>query len=151
MDARLGQVYTGIYRYCDGKPVPLIKTRAAAIEELLDILEGLKPETVIFTGDGVPVFRQLLLERQGSMKFRFAPPHLSRQRAAATAYLAMEKYRERGEEAFVSAERFRPEYLRLSRRNGKSIPHFAQTAGARRPHSAKYGIIRCLWTYWRND
>ena len=114
MDARRGQVYTGIYRYRDGKPVPLIKTRAAAIEELLDILEGLKPETVIFTGDGIPVFRQLLLDRQGSMKFRFAPPHLSRQRAAATAYLAMERYKERGEEAFVSAERFRPEYLRLS-------------------------------------
>ena len=114
MDARRGQVYTGIYRYRNGRPVPLIRTRAAETPDLLDILEEMAPETVIFTGDGVPVFRQMILERKSNIKFSFAPPHLARQRAAATAYLAMEMYKERGEEAFVAADRFRPEYLRLS-------------------------------------
>ena len=71
---------------------------------------------MIFLGDGVPVYRDRILKHfeDTGIPCVFAPAHLSRQRAAATADLALKKYRELGEEAFVSAEAFRPEYLRLS-------------------------------------
>ena len=66
---------------------------------------------VIFLGDGVPVCEKALKDLM-QVPYSFAPAHLSRQRAAAVAALAMKYYREKGDEAFTDADDFRPEYLR---------------------------------------
>ena len=45
--------------------------------------------------------------------YYLAPAHLNRQRAAATAVRAAQIYEEKGEDALVSSDDFRPEYLRV--------------------------------------
>ena len=86
---------------------------AVSIDEIAEKINELRPEKVIFLGDGVPVFRERLKELM-RVPYSFAPAHLARQRAAAVAALAMQKWNEQGEACFVSADDFRPEYLRLS-------------------------------------
>ncbi len=119
MDARRGQVYTGIYRFRQGNLETLRPQCAIYMDELLPLLDAQAAAAVVFLGDAVPVYRERIEEHfNGSsaegMRVVFAPAHLSRQRAASCAHLAMQKYREYGEAAFVNAEDFRPEYLRLS-------------------------------------
>ena len=119
MDARRGQVYTGIYRFRQGHLVALRPQCAISMDALLPLLDAQAAAAVVFLGDAVPVYREQIEEHfNGStaegMRAVFAPAHLSRQRAASCANLAMQKYRECGEAAFVNAEDFRPEYLRLS-------------------------------------
>jgi tRNA threonylcarbamoyladenosine biosynthesis protein TsaB len=46
--------------------------------------------------------------------FSFAPAHLARQRAAAVAALAYALWQDQGQACMVSADDFRPEYLRLA-------------------------------------
>ena len=86
---------------------------AVSIDEIAEKINQLRPEKVIFLGDGVPVFRERLKELM-RVPYSFAPAHLARQRAAAVAALAMQKWNEQGEACFVPADDFRPEYLRLS-------------------------------------
>ena len=86
---------------------------AVSIDEIAEKINELHPEKVIFLGDGVPVFRERLKELM-RVPYSFAPAHLARQRAAAVAALAMQKWNEQGEACFVPADDFRPEYLRLS-------------------------------------
>ncbi|MDO5131753.1 MAG: tRNA (adenosine(37)-N6)-threonylcarbamoyltransferase complex dimerization subunit type 1 TsaB [Eubacteriales bacterium] len=69
--------------------------------------------SVVFLGDGVPVSRNTLAERM-EVPYSFAPAHLSRQRAAAVAALAYAYYQEQGDACMVTADDFRPEYLRLA-------------------------------------
>ena len=45
--------------------------------------------------------------------YLLAPAHLNRQRAASTAVRAAQLYNELGNAAMVSADAFRPEYLRI--------------------------------------
>jgi tRNA threonylcarbamoyladenosine biosynthesis protein TsaB len=46
--------------------------------------------------------------------YAFAPAHLDRQRAATVAALAWAYYLEKGDDCMISADEFRPEYLRLA-------------------------------------
>ncbi len=126
MDARRRQVYTGIYQFeknaekpfegkgCfSGYEMRILRPQCAvSVEEIAEALNGLGQE-VIFLGDGVPVYADLLRELM-KVPYSFAPAHLSRQRAETTATLAAHRYEREGEKAFVSADAFRPEYLRLS-------------------------------------
>lgn len=119
MDARRGQVYTGIYRFREGRLETLHPQCAISMDDLLPLLDAQEGRSVVFLGDAVPVYRERIEEHfNGSTAEEkhaaFAPAHLSRQRAASCAYLAMQKYLECGGSAFVKAEDFRPEYLRLS-------------------------------------
>ena len=112
MDARRGQVYTGIYRYESGSaslPKIVMEQCAVSFEELIKVIND-NDQSVIFLGDAVPVFKEKikLLAKTG---YSFAPAFLSRQRAGALAEIALLLYRE-GEA--VSADDFRPDYLRLS-------------------------------------
>ena len=113
MDARRGQVYTGIYRFSNDKEKPSFETVmpqcAVSVEELIAKCNELG-ERVVFLGDGVPVHRQLLTE-QLVVPHEFAPAYCNRQRASAVAALA-QIYFERGE--FVPAADHAPDYLRLS-------------------------------------
>lgn len=111
MDARRRQVYTGIYEE-NTHPVCLRKQCAISVEELAqDLNERNRP--VIFLGDGVPVYRSVL-DEQVKVSHSYAPGHLSLQRAATTAVLACHLYEEQGDACLVSADDFRPEYLRKS-------------------------------------
>ncbi len=109
MDARRNQVYTGIYTFMNGDFQIIEPQMAAAVAEIAGKLNALGRE-VIFLGDGVPVYREMLKELV-TVPYQFAPAHLNRQRASAIAALAME-YARAGK--FETAEEHRPEYLRMS-------------------------------------
>ena len=110
MDARRQQVYTGIYENRDGLNV----LHPQCVTALADIVEELNQlgREVIFLGDGVPVNEKALAELM-KVPYLLAPAHLNRQRAAATAVRAAQIYEEKGQEALVSSDDFRPEYLRV--------------------------------------
>lgn len=123
IDARREQVYTGIYEFVrpdrDGRTyhdVPRILEPQAALTifDLIDKINRLGEiwpgRGVIFLGDGVPVYREQLLERV-KIPLRFAPASCSRQRAGSIAALGAVYY---AEGRIVSAEDHRPEYLRKS-------------------------------------
>lgn len=110
MDARRQQVYTGIYENKDGLRV-LEPQCVTALTEITGRLNELGRE-VIFLGDGVPVNEEALRDEM-KVPYLIAPAHMNRQRAASTAVRAAQIYAEKGEEALVSADDFRPEYLRV--------------------------------------
>ena len=110
MDARRQQVYTGIYENKDGLRI-LEPQCVTALTEITGKLNELGRE-VIFLGDGVPVNEEALRDEM-KVPYLIAPAHLNRQRAASTAVRAVQIYAEKGEEALVSADDFRPEYLRV--------------------------------------
>lgn len=109
MDARRDQTYTGVYAFDGMKMQTLLPQCAISIAELAEKVNDLG-RAVVFLGDGVPVFRELLAEHL-RVTYAFAPAHLSRQRAASVAALGMVLFREGKTE---SASEHKPEYLRLS-------------------------------------
>ncbi len=136
MDARRGQVYTGIYEFTQagqdigeagGKEGPetgrgqtecgaegysmhtVMDQCAEAIEEIAQKLNELG-RRVIFLGDGVPVFRERLGELM-QVSYSFAPSHMNRQRAASVAALGSIYFREG---RIVPAAQHAPVYLRPS-------------------------------------
>lgn len=108
MDARRNQVYTGIYEF-----VPFLQVVhpqcALDITEIIEKLNELGRE-VIFLGDGVPVYREVIAEKM-QVPFSFAPANNNRQRAASVAALGVE-YAKQGKT--VTAAEHQPEYLRKS-------------------------------------
>ena len=110
MDARRKQVYTGLYRFRHGKDFQVISPQEACpVEEILAHCNTLG-EPVIFLGDGVPVYRDMI-EALTTVPHLYAPPHLSRQRAGAVAMRAAQLYREGKLE---TAAAHAPVYLRKS-------------------------------------
>lgn len=109
MDARRNQVYTGIYRF-HGEQMEIVKDQVAiGVEELIQALNLIGQE-VIFLGDGVPVYKEMLMADM-QVPYRFAPAHLNKQRAAAVGVRAMD-YLRLG--LCEDADAFEPEYLRMS-------------------------------------
>lgn len=109
MDARRNQVYTGIYTFDGGEFRVLAPQMAIAVEEIAGRLNELGRE-VIFLGDGVPVYCEILRTLL-QVPYQFAPAHLNRQRASSVAALAMEYVRAGKTE---TAAEHKPEYLRVS-------------------------------------
>lgn len=109
MDARRQQVYTGLYRFEEHRMITVMEQVPMGVDELIGILNDTN-EQVTFLGDGVPVYKEKIL---GQMRapYSFAPAHLNRQRAGAVAALGMQYF---AEGKTVSAEEFRPDYLRVS-------------------------------------
>lgn len=111
MDARRGQVYTGIYEFAGNDLVVLEDQMAVSIEELGEKLSAYDRE-IIFLGDGVPVFTEALTGQiMAGRRIFFAPAHMNRQRAAAVGALAIRYFRAGKTE---SATQHQPDYLRLS-------------------------------------
>ena len=108
MDARRSQVYTGVYTFEDSFRV-LREACAISVEELMRYFDG-TDDRIVFLGDGVPVFRDVIRKALGERAL-FAPAPSSRQRAAAVAALGMEYFR-RGE--IQTADEHAPNYLRMS-------------------------------------
>jgi len=116
MDARRNQVYTGIYEFVPdpnsrfGYDMRVIREQCAvAFDEIAEALNGLD-RSVIFLGDGVPVFQERMAQMM-RVPYTTAPPHRARQSAAAVAALGSIYY-DQGKA--VSAADHAPEYLRLS-------------------------------------
>lgn len=121
MDAGRNQVYTGIYTFSkkagekEGRnlvePVfQVIKMQmAVSIEELAERLNRYR-RPVVFLGDGVPVYENVLAEKL-TVPYSFAPAYMNRQRAAVVGTLAIQYYKSG---KFETAEEHRPDYLRVS-------------------------------------
>ncbi len=106
MDARRGQVYTGIYRF--EREFAVVRPSCAMnIHELLAELAE-TGERVIFVGDGVPVHRTAITETLGA-RADFAPVYMNRQRAACVAALGAVYYAAGRTE---TATEHVPDYLR---------------------------------------
>lgn len=88
MDARRNEVYTGAYNYAIGIESfdsPIIEPMAVPLDTLLEKLKVLG-EKVTFLGDGVPVYKDQIIEK-ADFDFSFAPEELSLQRAGSTAII----------------------------------------------------------------
>lgn len=113
MDARRNQVYTGLYTFEKKEEAwalrPELAQCALPVGELAARINALGRE-VIFLGDGVPVYREVL-SKLLEVPFGFAPASCNRQRAACVAVLGAE-YAKDGR--LISADDFAPEYLRMS-------------------------------------
>lgn len=117
MDARRCQVYTGLYHLENGMEI-LMEQQPMDMGELAEELNR-RGEKVIFLGDGVPVYRDMIREKI-SVPCSFAPAHMNRQRAASVAALgslALDQEKKQGgyHGVFVvPAGDFTPDYLRKS-------------------------------------
>lgn len=109
MDARRNQTYTGLYSFAQGEMQILLPQCAVGIDEIIGRINE-KGRTVIFLGDGVPVFTPYIQEHCTVPCF-FAPAHMNKQRAAAVAALGLLYYQQGKTQ---TAAEHRPEYLRLS-------------------------------------
>lgn len=109
MDARRDQVYSGLYRFGDEGFETVFPAAPRALEELLTGIAE-RGEAVCFLGDGVPVYKELIRQKLPELA-RFAPPHLSRERASAVGARGLALFREK---KTVPASAFAPEYLRPS-------------------------------------
>ena len=121
MDARRKQVYTGIYTFvrneaseegsCYSEPKfrVLRVQMAVSVEELIRRL-NIYGKRVVFLGDGVPVYKEMLAQGL-KVPYTFAPSFMNRQRAAPVGALGIQYYRMG---RYETAAEHKPEYLRVS-------------------------------------
>lgn len=98
MDARRGEVYTGIYRFCKNNNKrelnTILKETALKVEDIIEkVNENSRP--VIFLGDGVSVFKEKIISLC-KVDFSFAPSSLDRQRASSVGALSVDFLRKKG-------------------------------------------------------
>lgn len=109
MDARRNQVYTGIYRN-NSEGFKIVRDQMAVqADDIIGIVNELN-EPVIFLGDGIPVFSEMLKEKV-RVKMQFAPINNCVQRAGSLAVRAIELFKAG---LAVPAADHVPDYLRLS-------------------------------------
>lgn len=125
MDARRNQVYTGIYTFEEHQLKALKDQDAVPMEELIEELNRLQ-KSVIFLGDGVPVYKNRIKE-MCTVPYSFAPAHLNRQRAGAVAALAEIYYKEG---KIQSAGEHQPDYLRVSQAERERAERLAKEKNA---------------------
>lgn len=109
MDARRSQVYYGIYRITGGIPEIIAEPDVDAIEKVVDRVNEIG-EKIIYLGDGVPVFEDIIKERSRG-EVCFEVPRNRYQSGASVAALGRLLYHE-GQ--YVQAGEFAPVYLRKS-------------------------------------
>lgn len=119
MDARRKQVYTGMYTFArreleGSKETELVldvleAQNASPIEELIERL-NVHGRPVVFLGDGVPVYQDVIREKM-RVPFSFVPASANRQRAAVVGALGIQYYKEG---KFETAMEHQPDYLRVS-------------------------------------
>lgn len=109
MDARRGQVYTGIYKFEETEMKTIKPQCIMMIDELIKELDTIK-ESVMFLGDGVDVHKQLIDDIMDT-KHYYAPASMNRHKASTLGTIA-EIYYKNGK--IETAKEHKPEYLRLS-------------------------------------
>lgn len=108
MDARRQQVYTAFYEAEKGLCRKLSEDTAEDIRVTAQKAKELG-KSILFLGDGVPVYRGVLEALDEKGQFSFAPAHQMYQRAACVA-MAAAAHLDRA----IKPHAFVPEYLRLS-------------------------------------
>ena len=109
MDARRNQTYTGLYLFEKEQFNIIMPQCAVSIDELLEKINEIG-KSVIFVGDGIPVFKDYINEKI-SVEHFYAPAHMNRQRAGAVAVLGQKYFAEGRIETAVEHQ---PDYLRKS-------------------------------------
>ena len=109
MDARRGQVYTGVYGFEGSTIVEYMKDACVTIDPLIEKVNSLGRK-ITFVGDALAVFRSKI-ESSVTVPYSFAPIHLAKQRAASVGWLGLQLF---AEGRTVSAEEVVPTYLRIS-------------------------------------
>lgn len=109
MDARRQQTYTGLYEFVGTEFRVLVPQCAVGIEEIIGKINEIG-RSVVFLGDGIPVFAPYI-EEHCAVPRRFAPAHCSEQRAGCVAVLGEVLY---AAGKTQTAAEHRPEYLRVS-------------------------------------
>ena len=109
MDARRKQVYYGIYRINGGVPEIIREPAVDSIERAVEQAQTAGDE-VIYLGDGVPVFKDVIIENSRVPVKFMAPRNCYQSGASVTALGAL--LFEKGQH--VTAEEFAPVYLRKS-------------------------------------
>ena len=109
MDARRGQVYTGIYKFEETEMKTIKPQCIMMIDKLIKELDTIK-ESVMFLGDGVDVHKQLIDDIMDT-KHYYAPASMNRHKASTLGTIA-EIYYKNGKTE--TAKEHKPEYLRLS-------------------------------------
>ncbi len=109
MDARRNQAYYAMYRMSDGIPEVIVEPDVASIDEVICKASDFG-EPVMFLGDGVPVFEEVI-QKDMRVPVEFVTSHARYQSGASVAALGQLLYRE-GKS--VPASEFAPIYLRKS-------------------------------------
>ena len=109
MDARRNQTYTGLYRFENGELQVIEEQCAVDIHEIIEKINAYG-QPVIFLGDGVPVFEEIIAECI-KVPYEYAPATCNRQRGSSVAVLGQQLY---AKGIFESAEEHKPDYLRQS-------------------------------------
>ena len=109
MDARRNQTYTGLYLFEKEQFNIIMPQCAVSIDERLEKINEIG-KSVIFVGDGIPVFKDYIDEKI-SVEHFYAPAHMNRQRAGAVAVLGQKYFAEGKIETAVEHQ---PDYLRKS-------------------------------------
>lgn len=104
-DARRGQIYTGLYRYCEGQLECVESDRLVLASEWAQYLRE-KNEPVLFLGGDLALHQATLAEALGTAAF-FSPVPLQFPRPSELAFLGMKKEPE-------AVHSFVPNYVRLA-------------------------------------
>lgn len=124
MDARRGQVYTGLYSFEQDEMVVQKEQCIMMIDDLIDELNK-REEPVIFLGDGVDTQKDIIEEMLNIPHF-YAPSSMNRQKASSVAALGMVYYKQG---KYEPAAEHKPEYLRLSQAERELKEKMAQKNG----------------------
>ncbi|MFI3200426.1 MAG: tRNA (adenosine(37)-N6)-threonylcarbamoyltransferase complex dimerization subunit type 1 TsaB [Eubacteriales bacterium] len=110
MDARRGQVYTGIYTFNRELELEVILEQTAiSIKELQDIINQ-KKQSVLFLGDATPIYQEEL-KNTIQQRCHFAPAFCNRQCAGTIGTLGLHYYQQGKAQDYREVK---PDYLRLS-------------------------------------
>ena len=109
MDARRNRVFTGMYRWENGKFHTIKDQDVIEIDELLDMLKE-RNERVIFNGDGTLVYKEKIISVLGESAI-FAPSSVNMAKASSVAQLALAKAKKGEVESYFDIV---PDYLRKS-------------------------------------
>jgi tRNA threonylcarbamoyladenosine biosynthesis protein TsaB len=109
LDARRGQVYSGIYQWKNQDLNIIEKPKAITINELIEKLNTMEGK-ITFIGDGISMNKEILLEK---LKERviIGPEAVRMPRAGSVAQIALRKIKEGQWQNFYELV---PEYLRKS-------------------------------------
>lgn len=109
MDSRGGRVYSGIYRYDDGRLKAVMDQFPADIDELISLLNN-RGDSIILNGDGSVIYEEKL-KQELTCPAIIAPMSYGLLDAGKSALLGY-MFWQQG--LSIKADEFFPEYLRLS-------------------------------------
>lgn len=109
LDARREQVYNALFKRGENLPVRICEDRAIPLEQLFAELEK-TDEEIIFLGDGIFVYRDIIKEKFGKRAV-FPPSFLNMNLAGSVAEVAKHEY---SAGSFVEYSKLVPSYVRLS-------------------------------------